>query len=70
MMEYRITLPKEYADCPKWWRDILWDHGVYAVETILIPYKAYVMGITEWAPETVVVFPSEQAYTMFLLKWS
>jgi hypothetical protein len=70
MMGYRITLPKEWENCPKWWRDIVRVHGVFAVEIILAPYKAYVIGITEWAPVTVVVFPSEQSYTMFLLKWT
>lgn len=69
-MEYRITLPKNFEDCPIWWKNIVQERGVFGVKAVLLKHDAYAVGIYEPAPKTTVVFPSEQDFTLFLLRWS
>lgn len=69
-MEYRLTLPRNLEDCPEWWQNIVRERGVFGVRAVLLKHDAYAVGVFEPSPETMVIFTSEQAYTLFLLRWS
>ena len=63
-----IILPKLWDECPSWWFNLVRRSGT--MEAALAEYNARAIGFNEPAPDTRVVFDTEQDYTAFLLRWS
>lgn len=67
-MSVTVIIPKHWRDCPSWWYNLVNRTGT--MEAALAEYNAYAIGFNDPAPDTRIVFGTEQDYTMFLLRWA
>lgn len=67
-MSHTVILPKLWDDCPSWWHNLYNRTGT--MKAALAEYNAHLVGFNESAPDTRIVFDTEQDYVMFLLRWA
>lgn len=68
-MSHTVILPKLWDDCPSWWHNLA-SKAYYDIQAALAEYNAHYIGFDNPAPDTRIVFGTEQDYTMFLLRWA